>query len=157
MNAKTPNTQKPDASPATRTTQVSGALDREPAPRLAALYDRVGGEQAVANLVGQFYERVLGDPELEPFFRFTPMEKLRAMQMEFFAAALDGPISYSGRPIDYVHQGRGITTRQLTRFMNHLIATIQHAHPNAQEVDEMVSRISTYAGQVLDGHPGSSE
>lgn len=121
------------------------------------LYDRIGGEEAIASLVDQFYDRVLDDPELEPYFRYTPMDKLRTMQQEFFAAALGGPTAYSGQPIDYVHQGRGITTRQLTRFMNHLIATIQHAHPNTQEVNEMISRISTYADEVLDGATGGAE
>lgn len=121
------------------------------------LYDRLGGEEAVAKLVDAFYDRVLDDPELEPFFRFTPMEKLRSMQMEFFSAALDGPLNYSGQPIDYVHQGRGITTRHLTRFMGHLLATIQSAALDENDVEEMISRISTYAGQVLDNAPGSSE
>jgi hemoglobin len=123
----------------------------------ASLYDRIGGEEAIASLVDAFYDRVLDDPELEPFFRFTPMEKLRTMQMEFFAAALDGPVKYTGQPIDYIHQGRGITTRHLTRFMGHLLVTIKDFHPNPQEVDEMIQRVSLYANEVLDGAPGDSE
>ena len=122
-----------------------------------SLYDRIGGEEAVAGLVDHFYDRVLDDPELEPFFRYTPMEKLRSMQLEFFAAALDGPVKYTGQPIDYIHQGRGITTKHLTRFMGHLLMTIREFHPNEQEVDEMIQRISTYADDVLDGAPGDSE
>ncbi len=122
-----------------------------------SLYDRIGGEEAVAGLVDHFYDRVLDDPELEPFFRYTPMEKLRSMQLEFFAAALDGPVKYTGQPIDYIHQGRGITTKHLTRFMGHLLMTIREFHPNEKEVDEMIQRISTYADDVLDGAPGDSE
>jgi len=121
------------------------------------LYERIGGEEAVARLVSDFYDRVLDDPELEPFFRYTPMEKLRTMQMEFFSAALDGPVNYSGRTIDAAHQGRGITTRQLTRFMDHLFTTIRFIHPNEQETDEMISRISMYADSVLDAPGGDSE
>ena len=122
-----------------------------------SLYDRIGGEEAVAGLVDHFYDRVLDDPELEPFYRYTPMEKLRSMQLEFFAAALDGPVKYTGQPIDYIHQGRGITTKHLTRFMGHLLMTIREFHPNEKEVDEMIQRISTYADDVLDGAPGDSE
>jgi hemoglobin len=85
------------------------------------------------------------------------MEKLRSMQLEFFAAALDGPIGYSGQPIHYVHQGRGITSRHLTRFLGHLVATIQDAHPNEREVQEMIDRISMYADSVIDGAAGDSE
>jgi hypothetical protein len=35
--------------------------------------------------------------------------------------------------------------------------TIREVHPNEQEVDEMIHRISTYANEVLDGAPGGSE
>lgn len=122
-----------------------------------SLYERIGGEEAVTRLVNEFYDRVLDDPELEPFFRFTPMEKLRSMQREFFAAALDGPLQYSGQPLDYVHHGRGISSRHLTRFMGHLLATIKDVHPDDRDIEEMISRISTYAGEVLDNAPGASE
>jgi hemoglobin len=121
------------------------------------LYDRIGGEIAVAMLVDRFYDRVLKDPELEPYFRHVPMDKLRDMQLEFFAAALDGPVRYSGRPIDQVHKGKGISSRQLYRFMEHLLATIQFIHPNEKETQEMYSRIGLLGDGVVDGTAGDSE
>lgn len=114
------------------------------------LYERIGGEFAVALLVDRFYDRVLKDPELEPYFRHIPMDKLREMQLEFFSAALEGPVHYSGRPLEQVHKGRGITSRQLSRFMEHLMATIEYAHPNEQERDEMYSRIALYGDAIID-------
>ena len=41
-----------------------------------SLYDRAGGEAGVTTLVGIFYQRVLADPELSPFFAHIPMAKL---------------------------------------------------------------------------------
>lgn len=114
------------------------------------LYERIGGEFAVALLVDRFYDRVLKDPELEPYFRHIPMDKLREMQLEFFSAALEGPVPYSGRPLEQVHKGRGITSRQLSRFMEHLMATIEYAHPNEQERDEMYSRVALYGDAIID-------
>ncbi len=60
--------------------------------KLAALFDRVGGEQGVRNLVRSFYDRVLRDPELAPFFEDASIDRLYSMQYEFFAAALGGPV-----------------------------------------------------------------
>ncbi len=77
-----------------------------------SLYDRVGGEETITRLVDAFYERVLADEELAPFFSGTSMDKQRRMQREFFAVALGGPIKYSGRPLGDAHRGLGITTRQ---------------------------------------------
>ena len=56
------------------------------------LFERVGGKQAIAELVDKFYDRVVADPELKPFFKNVSMDKIRRMQREFFSAALDGPI-----------------------------------------------------------------
>ena len=121
------------------------------------LYDRVGGDIAIAMLVDRFYDRVLRDTELEPYFRHVPMEKLREMQLEFFSAALDGPAHYSGRPIEQVHKGKGITTRQLTRFMHHLLATIQFLKLSEREVSEMYSRIGLFGDSIIDGSGEDSE
>jgi len=42
------------------------------------LFERVGGEQTVAELIDQFYDRVVADPERKPFFTNVSMVKLRS-------------------------------------------------------------------------------
>ena len=32
------------------------------------LFEKVGGEQTINDLIHEFYDRVLADPELKPFF-----------------------------------------------------------------------------------------
>ena len=116
-----------------------------------SLYGRVGGEAVIEQLVTAFYERVLGDPELAPFFRGTKMDKLRSMQREFFAAALGGPMTYSGKPLSHVHDGRGITTRHLTRFVDHLLETLRESNLDQRDVDEIVTRVSRYSDEIVGG------
>jgi hemoglobin len=112
------------------------------------LFERVGGEQVIAELIDEFYDRVLVDPELKPFFKDTSVDKLRRMQREFFSAALDGPITYTGRPLSYVHHGRGITKHHLARYVDHLIDTLRGRGINDQDVQDIISRISTYANEI---------
>ena len=85
------------------------------------LFARIGGEKPIAELIDDFYDRVLADPELKPFFKNIAMDKLRRMQREFFSAALDGPITYTGKPLGHVHHGRGITKRHFALYVDHLI------------------------------------
>lgn len=112
------------------------------------LFERIGGEDAVSELLFAFYQRVLADPELGPFFADTPIEKLRVMQREFFAAALDGPIGYTGRPLSEVHAGRGIKPRHLARFLEHLMATLVDRDIEEADRYEIYSRINTYADEI---------
>lgn len=112
------------------------------------LFERIGGEAAVEQLIDAFYDRVLADPELAPFFRKTSTDKLRRMQREFFAAALDGPILYTGRPISAAHAGRGIETRHVARFVDHLLDTLRDREIDEDDVQDIVSRINTYVDEL---------
>jgi hemoglobin len=119
-----------------------------------SLYERVGGAGSIGHLVAAFYRRVLADPELSPFFADTSVETLQRMQAEFFAAAFDGPIQYSGRTLAEVHSGRGIRARHLRRFLEHLMDTLsdEASGVDLDENDrfEIYSRISTYADEITD-------
>ena len=123
--------------------------------QLQTLFERVGGEQAIAELVHEFYDLVTADPELKPFFKDAAMGKLRRMQREFFSAALDGPITYTGRPLDHVHHGRGITKHHFALYVGHLIDILQNRGIDDQDVQDIISRINTYAYEIT-GDAGST-
>ena len=112
------------------------------------LYERIGGDQAIAELIHKFYDRVVADPELKPFFKNASMEKIRRMQREFFSAALDGPITYTGKPLGYVHHGRGITKHHFALYVGHLIQALETLEINEQDVQDVISRINTYADEI---------
>jgi len=124
--------------------------------KVATLYDRVGGEQGVKNLVRSFYDRVLRDPELADFFEGASIDHLFTMQAEFFAAALDGPVTYSGMSIHQAHFGRGIDKDHFAKFVNHLIATLESWQLTEHEIHALISRINTYADDVT-GNPVVSD
>jgi hemoglobin len=113
------------------------------------LFDRVGGEEGIRKLVDEFYERVLSDPKLVPFFTETPMERLRTMQYEFFAAALDGPSKYQGKQLSYVHFGRGISKEHFGRFIDRLFDTLMaHDRIDVDTRHAIISRLNLYADEI---------
>lgn len=112
------------------------------------LFQRVGGEQAIAELIDRFYDSVVADPELKPFFENVSMIKLRRMQREFFSAALDGPITYTGKPLGHIHHGRGITKHHFALYVGHLLETLQGLEIDEQDVQDIISRINTYADEI---------
>ena len=114
----------------------------------SSLYERIGGEAVIATMVPAFYARVLADSELAPFFRDTNLDKLHAMQREFFAMALDGPINYTGRSIAHVHHGLGITRDHFARFTAHLLETLLDLGVSQDEADEVIKRINLMANEI---------
>jgi hemoglobin len=118
---------------------------------VSTLYERIGGERAITAVVEAFYGRVLADPLLAPFFAGIETDRLRRMQREFFAAALGGPIRYSGRPLHVVHAGLGIGTRHLARFLDHLTAALADHDLSERDRYDIYSRIHKYADDITGG------
>jgi hemoglobin len=113
-----------------------------------SLFDRIGGASAVEGLIPEFYERVLADPGLAPFFSRTDIGKLGEMQRQFFTMALGGPVAYTGRPLGHVHHGRGITGSHFARFAGHLLDTLKARGISPQEAEEVIARIDTYVNEI---------
>lgn len=117
-------------------------------PSPVSLYDRLGGAPAIDGLIEAFYVRVLADPKLAPFFADTPMERLRAMQKQFFSMALGGPDAYSGRAMGHVHHGRGITKAHFAHFVEHLIETLKDIGVEEAETDAVIEHINTFTNEI---------
>ena len=113
-----------------------------------SLYERLGGEEMIATLVPAFYVRVLADAELSPFFQHSSMEKLHAMQHEFFVMATGGQITYTGRPLAQAHHGRGISLHHFARFTHHLVETLLDMGAGREDIDEVIQRINTTANEI---------
>lgn len=90
---------------------------------MTALFEGLG-DAGLTTAVAVFYDRVVADPELAPFFEGVDLERLRAHQRAFLAAALGGPDLFTGRPLERAHEGLGITDAAFDRIVDHLATTL---------------------------------
>jgi len=120
----------------------------------ASLYDRIGGAEAIKNMVATFYSKVIADPALRPFFDHVALNKLRHMQVEFFSAALGGPIRYTGRPVIHAHHGLNITRLHFQAFVEHLLDTLARYPLSEDDRYAIISRVNTYVDDVVGSGTG---
>ena len=117
------------------------------------LYTRIGGELAVTAAVPLFYERLLADDELAPFFHHVSMEGLIDKQIAFMSWALDGPSKYRGRKLDEAHRdlvkNMGLTGEHFDRTIQHLVDTLVDLDVNGDDVDEIRGRLMGLKGTVM--------
>lgn len=126
--------------------------EKSPQTSEVSLYDRIGGAPAIDAMVADFYDHVLNDDELMPFFGGASMDKLRDMQKEFFSAALGGPTAYTGRPLSHIHHSIGVKRKHFARFVEHLLTTLQERGMEDSATKEIISRVNTYADEIVGGH-----
>ena len=116
---------------------------------METLYDQIGGRESIEKLVTAFYQRVLIDPLLAPFFENTSIEKLQSMQIAFFSIALGGPEPDTKISLYEAHRGRGIESKHLTRFTEHLMSTLKEIGIEEDKAQRVYQRIATYSNEVL--------
>lgn len=103
------------------------------------LFERIGGEAAVDATVDAFYERVLADPELGPFFERVNLEAQHRQKKKFLTAAFGGPNEYRGREMAVAHAGLGITEHQFDLVAGHLVDTLTGLDVPQELIDEVVA------------------
>jgi hemoglobin len=89
-----------------------------------SIYDEIGGREGVAVAVDTFYEHVMADDVLAPYFGETDMARQKRHLRAFLAAAVGGPARYEGRDMGAAHAGLAITDAAFDRVVGHLVTTL---------------------------------
>jgi hemoglobin len=120
------------------------------APAAAAtIYERLGGTVSIDVAVDQFYERVIGDPELAPFFDRVDMRRLRVHQKAFLAMALGGPRRHTGSGLAEAHRHLAIDDHHVDLVAGHLAAVLAGLGVSPALIDEVVLAVDGLRGEVL--------
>ena len=98
------------------------------------MFERIGGKDAVNAAVDIFYEKVMADPELKPFFDGVDMARQRNKQKAFLTYAFGGAPNYSGKNMREAHKRlveRGMNSLHFDAVMGHLGNTLKELNvPN---------------------------
>jgi len=113
------------------------------------IYERLGGEVSIDVAVDRFYERVVADPELAPFFGGVDVRRLRAHQKAFLAMALGGPRRYAGRGLAEAHRHLAIDDHHVDLVAGHLAAVLDGLGVAPALVDEVVTAVDGLRGEVV--------
>jgi hemoglobin len=118
-----------------------------------SLYERIGGEAAVAAAVDLFYEKVLADQRTQPFFAGLDMQAQIKKQMAFMTVAFGGPKEYRGRDLRAAHAGlvrdKGLTDVHFNAVAEHLQATLSELGVAPALVTEVMTIVGGTRGEVL--------
>lgn len=90
-------------------------------------YDRIGGGPAVSRVVERFYELVLADADLAPFFVGVDMSGLKRHQALLISQVLGGPAEFTGRELRVAHEHLPITAEHFGAVVAHLVTALTEA------------------------------
>ncbi|WP_170771607.1 group I truncated hemoglobin [Ruegeria lacuscaerulensis] len=73
------------------------------------LYEKYGGFSKISKIVISFYDTLLDNDEVGPFFDHVDMTKMVDHQTKFIASLLGGPASYTDKQLHQLHSHLQIT------------------------------------------------
>ncbi|MFF3905499.1 group 1 truncated hemoglobin [Streptomyces sp. NPDC001848] len=123
----------------------------EPAAPAAetTVFERIGGEAAVAAVVDVFYDKVLADPELANWFDGVDMDRLKRHQRLFVGQALGAKRPYPGRAMRAAHAGLAITDAAFDKVVQHLAAALAEAGVDAPTIDTVAGALLPLKGEIV--------
>ncbi|CAG7636005.1 group 1 truncated hemoglobin [Paenibacillus allorhizosphaerae] len=113
------------------------------------LYQKFGGEEAIAKVVDYFYDLVLADDTVNHFFEHTDMEKQRRHQTKFISYALGGPNQYTGQSMAKVHTGMNLQPVHFDAIVKHLHDALAHFGVNESDIETALAKVGSLREDIL--------
>ncbi|NCU16921.1 group I truncated hemoglobin [Pallidibacillus pasinlerensis] len=114
------------------------------------LYEKLGGEEAIAKVVDYFYHGlVLKDETVNPFFEHTDMKKQIGHQTKFISFALGGPNQYSGKSMAKAHEGMNIQPAHFDAIVKHLHDSLAHFGVDEADIDTALSKVASLRDDIM--------
>ena len=116
-----------------------------------SLYDQLGGFSFVRKLVSDFYDRVLDEDDLVPFFQDTDMARLVDHQTKFWSTLLGGPASYDRAQLEVLHKSMGVEDQHFDLVLELAVETLEDHDVGSEHVANLAKAFESYRSAIVVG------
>jgi hemoglobin len=114
------------------------------APATPTLYQRLGGREAIKQVVDDFVANLAADPRVNARFKGLDAAKVAKLQTNLADQICDvtgGPCAYLGRDMKAVHAGMNITEAEWNATVEDLVKTLNKFKVGPPEQRELLSAL----------------
>jgi len=116
---------------------LAGCAAMEPSKQSPTLYQRLGGREGIALVVGDFVANVAADTRVNARFKDlkpADVEKLKSHIADQVCQAAGGPCAYLGRDMKTSHAGMKITEAEWSATVEDLVKALdKHKVPDKEK------------------------
>ncbi len=116
------------------------------------LYELIGGRSTIEAATEVFYDKVLHDETLRPFFKQVDMAHLRSRQVMFVSMLLGGRV-YTGKDIHDAHtrprEEFGLNEAHFELFLSYFRAALEEVGVKPENAEKIIERLENRRGAVL--------
>ena len=113
------------------------------------LYERLGGEPGIRAVVDDFYDRLVADEKLGPFFDDADLEHLRETQTTFLCDAAGGPQTYDGPDVREAHIDVPFEPAHIWRAISLLNDSLEAFDVPEDDAEAVVDAVAAFEADLL--------
>jgi hemoglobin len=132
---------------ATLVVSACGGTAPDQGPR--SLYDRLGGQGAIAAVVDDFVANVAGDARINGLFKNTDIGRLKAKLVEQICEATQGPCTYTGRDMKSTHQHLGIGEADFNALVEDLVKSLDRFKVAEADTNELLGLLGPMKSEIV--------
>lgn len=113
------------------------------------LYERLGKREGIRAVVDDFYDRLLVDEQLGPFFEGANLEKLRRTQTDFLCEAAGGPETYDAEPVRAAHLHVPFEPADIQRAIELLYESLDAFDVPGEDAEAVAGAVAAFEEELL--------
>ncbi len=126
----------------------------KPSPAKRPLYDRLGGEKGITQVVDDFVANVAADPNIKEkhkrHFQEGDVASLKRKLIDQIGQATGGPQKYTGKDMKTAHQGLGITNADFDALVADLTKALDKNGVSQADRDELLTMLGGMRKDVVE-------
>ncbi|HLO50572.1 MAG TPA: group 1 truncated hemoglobin [Kamptonema sp.] len=135
--------------------KVTTDQDIAQVPGGTSLYNRLGGYNAIANVIDRAANYIFNDPLIGKYFiGLSTNSKLRLRQLlvDQFCQAAGGPCVYTGRTMNLSHSGMdgGLTDNEFNAFSNGVSQALDDNRVGQTEKVEVLTFVNSLRSKIVE-------
>ncbi len=118
-----------------------------------SLYARLGGYDAIADIVDEFIQTFASDPKMSRFVSSMSLEsrkRNRQLTIDYLSAKSGGPTLYLGRDMKTAHEGLGISESEWNIAMDHVQRAVVKFKVPERESKELLALFTSLKDQIVE-------
>ncbi|WP_271271505.1 group I truncated hemoglobin [Aliamphritea hakodatensis] len=118
-----------------------------------ALYERLGGYDAISAVVNNLLPRLQEDALLGRFWQNRGIDGInreKQLLIDYLCSAAGGPVLYTGRDMKVSHEGMHISEQDWNAFQGHLNETLDFFSLPAAERNDVLAFIDSTRSDIVE-------
>ncbi|MFG6489931.1 group 1 truncated hemoglobin [Roseateles sp. BYS78W] len=120
-----------------------------PIPADDKLYQALGGLDNIRAFTDDFYDSMLKDPRIAPFFDGINQKFLKHSLADYFCVVAGGPCVYEGVSMKDAHAHLGIAKGDFNTLVEHLQRAMDRAHVPFATQNQLLARLAFFHRDIV--------